>query len=342
MKPKFISILLLGLCLLSIIVGILTINGQKQAQKTCAATEERTDIFQKFSVGGNKIALITLTGTITYNHKSSFLGDFESAENALEALKKANKDNNVKGVIFRINSPGGTVAMSQELHNSLIRLRKNKPVVVSMADIAASGGYYIASAADRIYANPGTLTGSIGVIMETINARGLLNDKLGIESEIIKSGKYKDTGNPYRPLTPDEKNLLKNLVNNAYNQFLSAITEGRIERKDGYKLEKVSLTPKNLKQYADGRIFTGEQALNYGFVDQLGGLDQAKEGVKKMAKEKFPFISDDIPVVNYSKPTGISELFFRISERLVPSVYNFERMLPLSKRYPHQPLFIWE
>ena len=118
--------------------------------------------------------------------------------------------------------------MSQEIYDAIIKLREEKPVIVSMADVAASGGYYIASAADRIYANPGTLTGSIGVIMETINAKGLLTDKLGIQSEIIKSGQYKDIGNVYRGLTEGEKELLNNLVNNTYNQFLDAIEQGRI------------------------------------------------------------------------------------------------------------------
>ncbi len=340
MRTKFISILILGLCLLSIIVGLFALNKKEQVKKACPA-QPQTAIFEKFSAGGNKIALITLQGVISYNVKSSFLGDFNSAESALKAFRKALEDKSVKGVIFRINSPGGTVAMSQEIYNSILRLREKKPVVVSMADIAASGGYYVASAADRIYANPGTLTGSIGVIMEAINARVLLNEKLGIQSEIIKSGKFKDIGNIYRPLDEEERKILENLINNAYGQFLNAIKQGRVERKDEYKLKKIELNMENLKKYADGRIFTGEQAFKYGFVDYLGDLSRAKEGVRQMAKEKFPFIADDIPVVDYNKPKGFGDLLFKISGNN-SIAGSFESMLPLSRRYPRQPLFIWE
>ncbi len=341
MKTKFISILILGLCLISVIVGMLSLSNQQQAKKTCPSPP-KTALFQKISGGSSKIALITLQGAITYNMKSSFLGDLNSAESALKALKKAKKDKTVKGVIFRINSPGGTVAMSQEIYDSIIKLRKEKPIVVSMADVAASGGYYVASAADRIYANPGTVTGSIGVIMETINASGLLTEKLGIDSEIIKSGKYKDIGNIYRPLKPDERELLNNLINNAYDQFLNAIKQGRVERKDGYKLKKVDLNLDNLLKYADGRVFTGEQAIEYGFVDDLGGLTQAKEGVKQMAKEKFSSISDDISVVDYNRPSGFGELLFQIFNNTRPGVESFESLLPLSRKNPRLPLYIWE
>lgn len=341
MRTKFISILILGLCLLSIIIGLLTFNSREQAKKACPSTS-KTPILEKLSAGGNKIALITLQGIISYDMKSSLFGDFNSAESALKALNKAGKDKSVKGVIFRINSPGGTVAMSQEIHNSILDLRKKKPVVVSMADIAASGGYFVASAADRIYANPGTLTGSIGVIMETINASGLLTDKLGIKSEIIKSGKYKDAGNIYRPLSQDERELLNNLVQNAYGQFLSAIKQGRIKRTDEYKLEKVDLTNENLIKYADGRVFTGEQAIEYGFIDHLGGLSHSKKGVLSMIKQTSPFISKDIPVIDYNKPSGFSEFLFRISGGMFPRIENINKLMPLSRKYPRQPLFIWE
>lgn len=341
MRAKFISVLILGLCLLSIVIGGLTLKRLEESKKT-TPTSTKSPFLEKLSVGKNKIALITLQGAISYDMSSSFLGDFNSAESALKAFKKAFEDKSVKGVIFRINSPGGTVAMSQEIHNSILKLRKEKPVVVSMADVAASGGYFVASAADRIYANPGTLTGSIGVIMETINARGLLTDKLGIQSEVIKSGKFKDIGNPYRPLEPEERALLENLINNAYEQFLAAIKEGRLSRKDNYSVEKVELTEENLIKYADGRVFTGDQAIKYGFIDQLGSLSQAKEGVTKMAKEKFSLFQDELPVVDYNKPRGVGELLFRISNSLKPEVRGFESFLPLSKRYPRQPLFIWE
>lgn len=334
MKVKPISLIILGLCILSIFIGVLNTGKEQEMQRPCPA-QKSPGFFKSFS-SVEKIALITLDGVISKSERDGFIKDFSSAESVLKSLNKAHDDDSVKGVIFRINSPGGTVAMSQEIYNAILRLREEKPVIVSMADLAASGGYYVASAADRIYANPGTLTGSIGVIMEAINARGLLTDKLGIESQIIKSGKYKDVGNIYRPLSQDERELLENLVNNAYNQFLNAIVEGRINRNDEYKVEKVELTEENLKKYADGRIFSGEQALEYGFVDKLGGLAEAEDGIKKIVRLK------DIPVVEYNKPRGIEDLFLQISERFFPGLAGIEQFIPVSRRYPRQPLFIWE
>ena len=341
MRVKFISFFILMLCFLSIIVGLLNFNKKTEIKKSCPIKHQPI-FFKNFVTSGNKIALITLHGAIVYDMSSTFLGTFDSAENALKALGKADEDKHVMGVIFRINSPGGTVAMSQEIHNAVLKLRKKKPVIVSMADMAASGGYFVASAADRIYANPGTLTGSVGVILETMNVQGFLTDKLGIKSEIIKTGKFKDTGSVYRPLREDERVLLNNLVNNAYKQFIDAITEGRVDRTDKYKLIKTVLTKENLKKYADGRIFTGEQALNYGFVDKLGGLALAKEDIRKMAKEKFPFISDRIPIVGYNRTAGFEKFLFRISNKFIPKINNFESLVPFSRKYPRQPLVIWE
>lgn len=336
MKVRLISLLILGFCVFSIIIGLLNATKQPQVRQT-SPVREQPGFFRGISVsGGEKVALITLEGIIAQSKGESFFRDLSSADSALKALNKAIEDKSVKGVILRVNSPGGTVAMSQEIYNAILRLREEKPVIVSMADVAASGGYYIASAADRIYANPGTLTGSIGVIMETINARELLTGKLGIESEVIKSGKFKDVGNIYRPLSPEERELLNNLVNNAYNQFLKAITEGRINRKDDLKLERAELTEETLKKYADGRIFTGELALEYGFVDKLGGLAEAQEDIKELLKK------EDIPIVDYNKPTGFQEFFMQISDRFLPQMLGLEHFIPVSTKYPRQPLFIWE
>lgn len=337
MNQRVVALLLIGFCLISIVIGI--INGSKKAvvvRQECQATRPSPAFFKGFSKGGDKIALITLEGVISSAQRESVFRDFSSSETALKALNKAIDDESVKGVIFRINSPGGTVAMSQEIYDAVLKLREQKPVVVSMADVAASGGYYIASAADRIYANPGTVTGSIGVIMETIDASGLLTEKLGVKSEVIKSGKYKDIGNIYRALSPDEKTLLNNLIQNAYKQFVTAITEGRINRADEYELNKVELTVENLAKYADGRVFSGEQALEYGFVDGLGGLNFVEEEIKSLIKKK------DLPVVNFNKPAGFEEFFFQFASRLMPEAASVEELLPVSKRYPRQPLFIWE
>jgi len=331
MKTKIISISIIALCFLSIIVGIINTS-----VKTIKAEKNSSNFFKSFSSEGDKIALISIQGAISSDNSSSLLGEPDSAEGALKALEKAAEDKTVKGVIFRINSPGGTVAMSQEIYGTILRLREKKPVVVSMADVAASGGYYIASAANRIYADPGTLTGSIGVIMGTLNAQELMTQKLGVKSVVIKSGKFKDTGSMYRPMTGEEQTLLQNIVNSAYNQFLNAIIDGRIKRKDDYIIEKTVLTEQILKKYADGRIFTGEQAKDLGFVDKIGGLYEAKKDIRTMAK-----VSANFPVIPYNKPTGFTEMLFGGVESFMPHK-NIESYLPLSLNYPRQALYMWE
>lgn len=339
MKTKIVSIIIIALCLLSIIVGIINTSIKKTETKN--PEQSASGFFKGISSNEDKIALILLDGPISADTSSSLIGDLTSAESTLKALERACDDNSVKGVLLRVNSPGGTVAMSQELYGTIIRLRAKKPVVVSMGDVAASGGYYLASAADRIYAEPGTLTGSVGVIMGTMNVQELMTQKLGIKSVVIKSGKFKDTGSMYRPMTSEEQTLLQNLVNSAYHQFVSAIINGRIKRNDNYKIQKTAMTVQTLKKYADGRVLTGEQAKNTGFIDNLGGLYEAKSGIRKMAKEKFPLISADIPVISYNKPTGFSEMIFGATESIIPHK-KLESYLPFSINYPRQPLFMWE
>jgi len=335
MKTKIISISIIALCFLSIIVGIIN-TSVKTIETKKKSDQSSSNFFKNFSSEGDKIALISMQGTISSDMSSSLIGEPDSAEGALKALERAVEDNSVKGVIFRINSPGGTVAMSQEIYGTIMRLRETKPVVVSMADVAASGGYYVASAADRIYADPGTLTGSIGVIMGTLNVQELMTQKLGVKSVVIKSGKFKDTGSMYRPMTGEEQTLLQNVVNSAYHQFLNAIIDGRVKRDDKYKVEKVALSEQILKKYADGRILTGEQAKTLGFVDKLGGLYEAKKDIRTMAK-----VSETFPVTPYNKPTGFTEMLFNTTESFIPHK-NIESYMPLSLSYPRQPLFMWE
>lgn len=335
MNTKTVSIAIIALCFISIIVGIIDASVKTHGcQKT--AGEKASVFFSGVNSANDKIALITLQGPISAEVSGGIVGDINSAEGALKALDKAVNDRSVKGVIFRIDSPGGTVAMSQEIYSTVLRLRERKPVVVSMGDVAASGGYYIASAADRIYADPGTLTGSVGVIMGTMNVQQLMEQKLGIKSVVIKSGKFKDTGSMYRPMRPDEQQLLQNLVNSAYHQFLNAIIQGRVKRNDEYKIEKSVLTTETLKKYADGRVLTGEQAKKLGFIDKLGGLYDAKTDIRKMAG-----VGASTPVTNYNKPTGFSEMFFGVAQSIMPNK-KMESILPLSLNYPHQPLFMWE
>jgi len=175
-------------------------------------------------------------------------------------------------VVLRIDSPGGAVAPSQEIYDEVGRVRERKPVIASLGSVAASGGYYVASAANKILADPGTITGSIGAIM-TVPYYAPLADKIGISEETVKSGRYKDTGHPLRKLTPDERTLLQNMVDDVLGQFVEAVAHGR------------NMTPLQVRALADGRIYSGTQALAAGLVDQLGGLESATREAWKEAKQ---------------------------------------------------------
>ncbi len=179
-------------------------------------------------------------------------------------LKKFGDNPSVKAIVLRIDSPGGGVVPSQEIYDEVKRVRNkhNKAVVASMGNVAASGGYYIAAATDRILANPGTLTGSIGVVMETANIEGLLS-KLGVEGVVVKSGRFKDVGSPLRKMSDEERAVLQAVMNDVHSQFIQAVAEGR-------SMEVADVTP-----LADGRIFTGRQAKEAKLVDELGTLEDA-------------------------------------------------------------------
>jgi len=200
---------------------------------------------------GDKLALIEIPGAIA------------SSQDVIDDIQRYKDDNSVKAIILRIDSPGGVVAPVQEIYSELNKVEKK--VVVSMGSVAASGGYYIACAGDRIFANPGTLTGSIGVIMNFPKLEGLTK-KIGIDREVVKSGEYKDSGSPYRNLTPEERQLFQGMVDDTYNQFLDAVFEGR---------KHTNLTREQIKSIADGRVMSGRQALQYKLVDELGDLEDA-------------------------------------------------------------------
>ena len=177
----------------------------------------------------------------------------------------------VKGIIIHINSPGGAVAPSQEIYEEILRIRQKIPVYASMSSVAASGGYYIAIAANKIYANSGSITGSIGVILQTFNFQQLM-DKVGIYQEVIKSGKNKDIGSSFRKMTLNEKKLLKNLIADTHQQFIEAVAKNRPIDLDAVKL------------LADGQIFTGNQAFRAKLVDQIGTFRQTIQQLSKRVK----------------------------------------------------------
>ncbi len=337
MNNQKAALTIIIICLLCLVVGIfsnVSLNKNKVEDKGSRSTSKSSVLIPT----GDKIALITLDGAISSDYKESgyFSEGGYTAEGVRKSLKKALKDDSVKGVLLRINSPGGTVAMSQELYGLVLKVRAKKPVVVSMGDVAASGGYYIASAADRIYAYPGTLTGSIGVIFSAYDAQELFSEKLGIKATPVKSGKFKDIGSVYRPMTKDERALLQNTINVSYSQFLSAIEKGRINRTDKYsRVKKTALKKDVLVKYADGRIFTGEEAKQLGFVDTLGGIDDAYASFKSIYGKEYP-------LVNYGKSSSFAEFFSSLSESKFSKPSKMEQMLPFGMSHRNQLLYMWE
>ena len=244
------------------------------------------------------VGLIEVSGAITDSGASSLLGGTSGgAREFIREIETARKDDNIKSVVIRINSPGGAASASQEMYEAVMRLRKEKPVICSMGDVAASGGYYTAAACNKIYANRATTTGSIGVITELPNYQELAK-KVGISQAIIKSGKFKDTGNPARALTPEEKQLFQNLINNLYNQFVNDVVAGRKEATKG------QLTRAKLLKLADGRVYTGEQAVQNQLIDETGDLYTA---VRFAATQGG--LKEDAPVTSLSSGGGLASLF---------------------------------
>lgn len=208
--------------------------------------------------GGARVAVVEVEGVIV------------SGDDVVRDLRDHAENAAVRAVVLRVNSPGGVVAPTQEIFAAVQRVRRaGKPVVASLGAVAASGGYYIATAADQIYANPGTITGSIGVVMQLANVEGLLK-KVGVDYVIVKAGTYKDLGNFSRPMTPDERRILQALLDDVYGQFVGAVAEGRQLDRDA------------VLRFADGRIYSGQQAQSLQMVDELGGLEDAVDAAARL------------------------------------------------------------
>ena len=256
---KKVFLIFLGLFILLIIISLLFV------------------ILQRNLPGGEKVALIRIEGMIM------------DSKDTVDEIKEYVKDPSIKVIVLRIDSPGGAVAPAQEIYEEVRKAATKKKVIVSMGSIAASGGYYIASPATKIVANPGTLTGSIGVIMEIPNIEGLMN-KLGIKTEVVKSGRHKDMASLFRGIKKEEREILQNVLDDVHDQFIKAVAEGRKMLYD------------DVKKIADGRIFTGGQALKAGLIDELGSLEDAVQTAAKLSgikgepvviskKERFSLIN---------------------------------------------------
>jgi protease-4 len=236
------AFLFVALCLLA---GVIYLAGESSSS---------------LSLSGNQIAYLELDGVIS------------DSKAFVDQLKEYGKRAGVKSVVIRIDSPGGGVAASQEIYEAVRKFRgeTKKKVVVSMGSVAASGGYYVACGADRIFANPGTITGSIGVIAEWYNYGDLLR-WAKMESIVIKSGTFKDSGSGTRPLTAEEKVYFQSLISNMYNQFVSTVANGR------------KMQDEAVRKLADGRVYTGQEAKANGLVDELGTFQDAIDAAARMA-----------------------------------------------------------
>lgn len=248
-------------------------------------------VFQKNVSLGEKVAVVRIEGPIM------------DSKNTIDEIKGYLKDPSIKAIVLRVDSPGGAVAPSQEIYEEVKKATLKKKVIVSMGSVAASGGYYISAPADRIIANPGTLTGSIGVIMEIPNIEGLMN-KIGVKTEVIKSGRHKDIASAFRKMGKEERLILQGVLDDVHEQFIKAVSDGR----------KIPFD--EVKKLADGRIFTGKQAMEARLVDELGTLEDAIAAAGRLAgikgepevvtkKERFSIV--DILRVKF--PKELSDIF---------------------------------
>ena len=255
--------------------------------------------------GGEAVGVIEIEGAIT------------DARDTIEHIRRFREDEDIKAIVVRIDSPGGAVGPSQEIYREIRKTVGTKKVVASMGAVAASGGYYVACATDGIVANPGTITGSIGVIMGYTNFRQLL-DKIGMVPVVIKSGPYKDTGSPTREMRDDEREILQSITSNIHEQFVTAIAEGR-------KMERAQV-----EQAADGRIFTGEDAKARGLVDRLGNFEDALEWAGELGGidgEVIPVYARDekLSLLRYLMSSSISDW---MSTVIHPGIYAEYRYMP--------------
>ena len=232
------------------------------------------------TLGRDKIAVVEVFGPI-----------IESDE-LTKQIEKYAKEDSIKGILIHLDTPGGGVAPSQEIYEAIIKARKEKPVVSSMASVAASGGYYIAVATDRIVSNPGTITGSIGVIMGFMDPGGLM-EKLGLDTITVKSGKFKDIGTPGRGFSEEDRKVMQEVIDDVFEQFIEAVAVGR------------SMDMEEVRKLSDGRIYSGRMAKENGMVDELGSFRDAVKILSEMANIK----GEPVIVKEEEDLTFLKELF---------------------------------
>lgn len=275
---------------------------------------------------GPKVLMLEIDGLITgADAAPSFFGLEETSMVARvrEVLDQARQDDDIRGVLLRIDSPGGTATASEQVYTEILRFKKERsvPVVAQLLTTAASGGYYIAMASDDVQAHPTTVVGSIGVIFTSMNFAGLM-EKLGIEDQTITGGEFKDIGSPFRPLTPEERGQLQSIVDDLHARFREIVDRGRPE-----------LTTEQIAALANGRIYSAQQALDNGLVDRIGAMSDA-----------FGLLSDrmgapKIRVVAYHRPNTIRRNFYMSAPAGVPSLGGDAAMASMIEQLLGRPGF---
>ncbi|HET7876663.1 MAG TPA: signal peptide peptidase SppA [Methylomirabilota bacterium] len=278
--------------------------------------------------GSAKILLLDLSGVLSEDTPGISLGAPPPRVPLLarvrEELKKAEEDERIKAVLLRINSPGGTITASDILHREIraFKERRNIPVVAALMDVAASGGYYVALAADTIVAHPTTVTGSIGVVMLTVNAQGLM-EKIGVAPRAIKSGDKKDAGSPFRALTAEEQAIFQGVIDEMHGRFVTLIAESR------------KLPEARVRAFADGRIYTAEQALRLGLVDKVGYLDEAVAAARQAAG------LDEARVVMYHRPREYRATFYSATPVTPTAEAAFAQLAALVAGSGPRFMYLW-
>jgi protease-4 len=326
-QEKVLMILLLVFCLLTS-AGVWLTGLRHPASPSADQSEKAGGLAESLLQEHADLGIIAVDGTIMHQAEGG-LGSSggASAEKLVQAIRQAEKDG-VKGLLIKINSPGGTAAASQAVYQQIqaVKRRSKIRVIASMGDMAASGGYYIACAADQIVANPATLTGSIGVIAQFTKLQGLY-DKVGLSATVIKSGKHKDIGSPFRATTAEETRILQEMIDDTYRDFVKAVAQGR------------KLPEPVVRQLADGRIYTGNQALTHKLVDQLGDYQFALDQLKKITR-----VGAQARVKNYSK-ASLHEWLEMLSTRfqISPLATLGQQLDPLHLRQLNKvPLMLYE
>lgn len=280
------AVLFIGSIVINVLFNIVMKDTPWQEELFAASDQAYTMRVIEEGQSPNSIVVLEVNGVI--QDTGSTTGFLQppgyNHQEFLRKLEEAGKDNTVKGIIIRVNSPGGGVVESDELHNKIreVQTKYNKLIYVSMGSMAASGGYYISAPADKIFAHPSTMTGSLGVIIQSINYAELA-DKLGVKWQTIKSGPHKDIMSPTRELTEEERAIMQSMVDNSYERFVNVIANGRGISKD------------RVREIADGRVYDGEQAKQLNLVDKLGNLDDTIVALKKELGNK------QLKVVKYEK-----------------------------------------